>query len=290
MPNNIIQLVSGLWVGQSRLFQTNHGIFLSEGEAFLVDPGIYPDEIENIARFVSEQSASVQSVVLTHSHWDHILGPERFPGVKITAQASYTAQAHEHDLLIKSILEWQEKAGLQRDRPFTIPLPDQTFGDSTALRVGSLLLRLTHAPGHAADQLTIYHEESGTLWAADMLSDLEIPFVSHNLIAYQRTLEKLAEWDIRALVPGHGHTTVDPQEIRTRISEDIEYLAELRSRVEAAVQRGKTLEEAVSECAEMTYRNPLDNAHPHSWNVESAYVELGGERGDAKVGWERETV
>src|SRR5207237_1298579 len=141
------QLTPNLYVAQSRLFHTNQGIFVSEGQACLVDPGIYPDEIEAIARFVSKQSASAQAIILPH----------------------------------------------------------------------------THAPGHAADQLTLYHPETATLWAADMLSDLEIPFVSHDLDAYQLTLAALASWDIRVLIPGHGHTTTNPQEIQARLSEDIAY-------------------------------------------------------------------
>src|SRR5437870_1335931 len=89
MPLTYIQLNPSLWAGQSRLFYTNHGIFISEGQACLVDPGIYPDEIEAIARFVAERGAITQAIILTHSHWDHILGPEHFPGVRIITQLGY---------------------------------------------------------------------------------------------------------------------------------------------------------------------------------------------------------
>ena len=55
-----------------------------------------------------------------------------------------------------------------------------------------------------------------------------------------------------------------------------DYLAELRERVGRAVERGAALTEAVSACADMSYRNPAGNAEPHRLNVESVYVELGG--------------
>jgi glyoxylase-like metal-dependent hydrolase (beta-lactamase superfamily II) len=289
MSPTFIQLNPNLWVGQSRLFYTNHGIFISEGQACLVDPGIYPDEIEAIARFVAERGAITQTIILTHSHWDHILGPEHFPGVSIIAQASYLTSIREgKDAILKSIVAWQKENSIQPSQPFIIPHPTESFEDSIALALGNLELRLTHAQGHAPDQLTVYQASSATLWAADMLSDLEIPFASHNLDAYQCTLASLAEWEIRTLVPGHGHATTDPQEIRNRLSEDIAYLSDLRSNVENAIRQGKTLEETVAACSDMTYRNRAENEAPNRWNIESAYVELGGTTDKPRVGWEQE--
>ena len=38
------------------------------------------------------------------------------------------------------------------------------------------------------------------MWAGDMLSDIEIPFVSQRLKAYEQTLDMLKGMDIRVLV------------------------------------------------------------------------------------------
>ena len=70
-----------LWVAQSDYFLTNSGIFIRDGQAVLIDPCMRRDEIDAIAEFVQAQHAAPRWLVLTHSHWDHILGPERFPGV-----------------------------------------------------------------------------------------------------------------------------------------------------------------------------------------------------------------
>jgi glyoxylase-like metal-dependent hydrolase (beta-lactamase superfamily II) len=114
---------------------------------------------------------------------------------------------------------------------------------------------------------------------------VEIPFVSDNLAAYERTLAELAGLDLRQLVPGHGHPTASPAEIQGRLSEDRAYLAELRARVGRAVERGLALPEAVSACGDMRYRNPTENSGPHRLNVESAYLELGGVTGSESIGW-----
>ncbi|MDQ3929712.1 MAG: MBL fold metallo-hydrolase [Chloroflexota bacterium] len=272
------QLTPFLWVAQSRLFYMNSGVIVSDREACLVDPGIYPDELDGIARFVREQGASVQSIILTHSHWDHILGPERFPGVKVIAQEEYAAAVAVGGAeLLKDINQWVEKAKVERDAPFEIPQPTHTFGESMELQVGNLTFWLAHTPGHSPDELVVYHADSGTLWASDILSDIEIPFVTHSLLAYQRTLARLAGLDIRVLVPGHGTPTADPGEARRRLAHDITYLAELRVRVEQAIKQGKTCDETVATCADMPYHHREENEEPHRINVQAAYAELTGQ-------------
>ena len=45
---------------------------------------------EPIARdemsIVADRDATVQAIVITHAHWDHILGPEQSPGMSVVTQ------------------------------------------------------------------------------------------------------------------------------------------------------------------------------------------------------------
>ena len=273
-----------LWVAQSRFWQTNAGLWLNGGRACLIDPGVYPDEIAALARFVAGQDVVSRTIVLTHSHWDHILGPERLPGAQVVAHASFSTcvLGNEGQAWVE---RWEAREGIARGRPFVAPQPDVAFEDEMTLRVGDLSLRLIHAPGHTADQLVVYHPESATLWAADTLSDLEPPYLSHSLAAYERTLTRLSTLEVRLLVPGHGSPTTDARQIRARLSEDAAYLAELRDRVARAVRGGRAAAETVALCADMRYRLPEENAGPHRMNVETAYLELGGAGDAAHMGW-----
>lgn len=283
MTLSLTQLAPNLWVAQSRLFFTSSGIFLSRGQTCLIDPGVFPDEIHAVAG----QDCEPLKLVLTHSHWDHILGPEHFADVPTVAQASYlsevSGQGGTHTR--QQIERWEAKHDIGRTQPFVIPRPAETFEEATTLTVGELTLHLMHAPGHSSDQLVVYQPDSATLWAADMLSDIEIPFISHNLAAYQRTLAMLSALDIQTLVPGHGRAASDSAEIRSRISEDTAYLAELRGRVQQAVLEGRTVQETADLCADMRYRSHEENVGPHRLNLESVYVELGGEADPSDVGW-----
>ena len=273
--SRIVQTTEHLWIAPSRFWQTNAGVWLSGGAACLIDPGVYPDEIAALARLTVEQGVASQIVVLTHSHWDHILGPERFPEAQVVAHAVFAACATGSEGA-GEVDHWFAREGIARERPFVAPRPDLVFEQEVTLAVGDLSLRLIHAPGHAADQFVVYHAESAALWAADMLSDLEPPLVAHSLAAYERTLARLAELEVRLLIPGHGQPTREAGEIGARLAEDRAYLEELRERVGRAVREGKTVEEAVALCAQMRYRRPEENAGEHRRNVEGVYVELGG--------------
>jgi len=136
MPQTFAQLTPELAVGQSRLFHTNQGGWIADRRAVLIDPGIFPDEIAALARWVVEQGATVAGIVLTHSHWDHILGPEHFPGVPVTAHAAYPVVMREHSAVpLKSIAAWEAKEGIARVTPFVVPWPTTTSW-ATARRRG----------------------------------------------------------------------------------------------------------------------------------------------------------
>jgi glyoxylase-like metal-dependent hydrolase (beta-lactamase superfamily II) len=283
-------LTPHLWMAKCRGYAMNTGILHDAGHAALIDPALLPDEVEDIAAFCEGQELKVETVVITHHHWDHCLGAARFPGAHIVAHQAYVAQtALDLEQTRRSIRRYYEVEGVAPAAPFDPPMPDQTVDRIIGLTVGDVRVQVVHTPGHARDHLSVYDPEAACLWAGDLLSDLEIPFVSDRLDAFERTLGMFATMEIHLLVPGHGSLTRDRAEIMRRIEGDRAYLAALRSRVEAVVLAGGTAQAAVAACADMVFRNPGANAEPHVMNVEQAFLELGGVRpAGARLGWERE--
>jgi cyclase len=273
-----------LVVQQSRYLHYNAGAFVSSGEACFVDPGILREETE--ALLSATHGAVLSSIVLTHADWDHVLGPEHLPAAPIIAHATYAEDLDvEGTRLMLAKLE--QHAGVTRTQEFEPPLPTTTFDDSLELHVGELELRLEHAPGHARSMLTIYETGSATLWAADVLSDVELPSLIDDLDGYERTLERIAQLEVTTLIPGHGNRTDDAVEIRKRIDEDRAYLAMLRADVAAAIARGQALEETVLACASIPYSRSDEDAETHRLNVEKVYADLGGDADPDEVGYAR---
>jgi glyoxylase-like metal-dependent hydrolase (beta-lactamase superfamily II) len=168
-------------------------------------------------------------------------------------------------------------------------MPDQTVDHIIGLTIGGVRVQLVHTPGHARDHLSVYDPDAACLWAGDLLSDLEVPFVSDRLDAFERTLSMFAAMEVHLLVPGHGSLTRDRAEITRRIEADRSYLSELRTRIEAVVLAGGTVQAAVAACADMVFSNPGANAESHVMNVEQAFLECGGSAPvGVPLGWSRE--
>jgi hydroxyacylglutathione hydrolase len=272
----------------SRALSYNAGVLVDGKEAVLIDAGLFPDEVDLLRAHIYSQGASPTHLVVTHSHWDHVLGPEYFPGVPVIQQQEGVAVFSEHHTRIEhQVTEWERQSGVQRDMPFLLHEPNETFGDRFDLAVGGKTVELLAAPGHAPEQLVVYDRAEQTLWAADMLSDIEIPFVMHSLKAYRSTLDRLFQLDVSVLVPGHGSPARTRAEVRTRFETDRAYLDELQRRVEAAVRAGRSAAETVSDCAGIEYSNREQNEEAHRLNVETAYIELGGAPDPGHPGWNR---
>jgi glyoxylase-like metal-dependent hydrolase (beta-lactamase superfamily II) len=262
---------------------TNSGVWLEDTAACLIDPGNTTDELAQIAAFVQEQGGRTMHVVLTHAHWDHALGVQAFPGVTVVAHAKYLGEIERDGQVTRRFLV---KNKLVDAATFAFPRPDVLVYREMALPGQGPALRLIPTPGHSADHLSIYDPRAGALWAGDMLSDIEIPYVISSLADYERTLARLSALDVRALVPGHGHPTCDPVEVRRRLRADAEYLAALRAGIEAALHAGSTIGETVARLAGLITRQP-EMEGTHRLNVESAYFELGGPGNPLEAGWGR---
>jgi glyoxylase-like metal-dependent hydrolase (beta-lactamase superfamily II) len=281
------EFIPGLWLAQSRFFATNSGAWVSNRHLVLIDPGMTPDEISAWQMLARVHGWSPDWVILTHGHWDHVLGAASFTSARIVAQAEYPhLLARESPELCRQVVSWQHLNNMSEKPPFRPPSAEMTFEQNMTLHLDGVNLRCLSAPGHTVDGLVIHEPAAGVLWAGDMLSNLEIPFVSHSLRAYRQTLSMLALMDIHVLIPGHGDPTREAPEIRARIENDQAYLAALEERVSEAVNAGCSAEETVARCTDISFRQDAEeNAGPHRANVESAFLELGGAGDPAHLGW-----
>ena len=289
MKSLVLRGGGSLWISSSSFFTYHGGAILGDQEACLIDPGLLPQEIDALARHIDDSAAALTSIILTHGHWDHILGPERLADVQTIAHAAFPEEESDPraDRVASQVMKWSAEQDIDRSCRFVVPRPTETFDSVHEHAIGDVSIRLIHAPGHAADHAIVYFKEDDILWAADMLSDLEIPYVCHSLIQYEQTLERLTMLEPSTLIPAHGTITDDISEIRRRFDADRIYLSALHDRVELAVHDRCTVEETVKRCADMELANPRENRRTHQLNVEHAFCELGGRADAASLGWNR---
>jgi len=244
----------------------------------LVDPGVLPSELEDIADRVRRSGPAETTLVMTHAHWDHVLGRSRWPAARVIAHDRFAAD-------LERTMQWvHEEAdqiaaqfGESWKTPFEPFRANQRVSGQHFANLGPWRVVFRDAFGHSHSQLTLHLPEQRVLIAADMLSDIEIPTLNVPAAVYRATLETLAPvfagGAVETLIPGHG-TIARGAAARERLERDLAYLETLEREVLAARHAGVPLDDVKRKLAGMAdiERHP---EHPmreiHEQNITLTY-------------------
>lgn len=284
-------LGGGVRVRQSQAFMMNSGLLLDAGHAVVIDPGVLPSELDELAAAAREAAPAATSLFLTHAHWDHVLGRPWWPEAEVVAHDRFAAEASERAASIlteaETLATRHGESWTKGFRPFR---PRHAVSGLHYTTRGPWHLVFRDAPGHSDSQLTLHLPDRRLLFAADMLSDVEIPMLDRAPAVYRRTLEPLLQLvesgAVETLVPGHGSIARGREAALARVREDLAYLVELERRAAAQAKAGHDLERATAELATMEYRGKSGGSFPmepvHRDNVRHAWEAARAPRRSAR--------
>jgi len=277
-------LGQGVRVRQSRAFRMNSVVLHGGDHALLVDPGVLPSELEDLAAAVSDIEPRALVLVFTHAHWDHVLGRSRWPEARTVGHDRLAAEVRREAAEIeREAGAIAARHGERFEKAFAPFHPDLEVSGLHFRTLGDWRLVFRDAPGHSDSQLSIHLPEHRLLIAADMLSDIEIPFLNRPAAVYRGTLEELVPLveggAVETLVPGHGSIARGRAAVAERLHRDLGYLQRLEREVAAARGRGLSGAEAADAIGawDGVERDPefpmLSN---HRENVAYTYEESAG--------------
>ena len=177
----------------------------------VLDPG--PDDpahIDRILEAAEEDHASIDLILVTHHHRDHLPGAHLLSdrtGAPVTADARI--------------------AGVRRplSHRLRVPLPGCT-------------VEALFTPGHTSDHYCFLLEEEGSLFSGDLIVGSGTVTVSPpdgDMDEYLASLRSLQELGIRLIYPGHWPRVDDPH---GKIDEYIDHRMEREREVIAALRAG----------------------------------------------------
>jgi|SRR5208337_1548084 len=178
-------------------------------KAVIVDPGDEPDRITGI---VSDMGLTVDIIVCTHGHFDHM-------GVvnDIKKETGARVALHTDELAVyKSSQDMAAVWGFSVGAP---PEPDILLSDGDTLQVGSLKFTVLHTPGHSPGGICLYAD--GVVITGDTLFQGSVGRTDF----YGGDMEKLKQ-SFRRLMglpedtkvfPGHGPATTIGREKKSNM-------------------------------------------------------------------------
>lgn len=186
----------------------NTGFIVTEAGVVVIDSGPskrYGEAMREAIAGVTDRP--VIKVLLTHHHPDHVLGNQAFAGVPIAALAGTTELLREQgdamaENMYRLVGDWM--------RGTEVVLPNETLQPGT-LEIGGHRLRLLALRGHTGADLAVLDENSGVLFASDILfyqRALTTPN-SPGLDIWLADLDELQAQPWKLLVPGHGPVASD---------------------------------------------------------------------------------
>ena len=183
---------------------------IGDGKVIVIDPGMEPGEL---LKALDEKKLSVEAILLTHTHFDHIGGVE---AIRRRDNCPVYVHAQEADWLTDPELNgstmWPDIC-----EPVSTDPAEQIIHEEGALTVSGLTFQVMHTPGHSPGSVSFLCKEqlfSGDVLFKQSVGRTDLPGGS-SMELYASIHEKLFKLPPETVVyPGHGPVTTIGEEER----------------------------------------------------------------------------
>ncbi len=201
--------------------RTNCYLLHAGKHVWIIDPGF---DGQRLASIIKKNGLLPEAVLLTHSHWDHVMG---LPDL-LTAFPKLPILIHPSDSHLlgkeggrKSIraIQYFDPSHAQACRDILERLPEATDFLHDGQIIEGCGLQVLHTPGHTPGSVSLYQEDADTLFSGDTLfagaiGRTDLPGSDPHAIIPGIIEKLLVLPDQTKVFPGHGKTSTIGNEKR----------------------------------------------------------------------------
>lgn len=249
----------------------NIGFIVGDRSVAVIDTGTTVEQGAALLKAVrTVTDRPISHVISTHVHLDHCFGHAAFAdlgALHVGHRSLPRALAERAPSYLDRLAEFApEEASRVRIRP-----PETLVQQQLRIDLGNRPLVLTaHPPAHTDNDLTVFDETAGLLWAADLVFAGRLPTLDGSLTGWLAELERLLVPKVRTVVPGHGPVS----DGRAAVRAERLYLTALRDGVRQAIRDGLDLQDTVNRLGDLGRDDWSLHDGNHGRNVVAAYTEL----------------
>ncbi len=252
----------GFIVGQEAVAVVDSGGSVAEGRAL-------------IAAIRAVTDKPVRYLINTHMHPDHIFGNAAFENtgaIVVGHQNLPRALASRGDYYLQS---FRDSMGAALMADIKIVPPTRLIAGEEMLDLGGRQLTLkAWKPAHTDNDLTVFDQQSRTLFTGDLCFIDHLPTMDGSLRGWMEQLEPLKTIEAKLAVPGHGPV---PSKWPEALEVERRYFETLARDIRKSIADGVPMAEAVKTAAQSERPN---------WRLFDEYNQRNATAAFAELEWE----